>query len=328
MRILITGIAGFIGFHLAKRLMEHHDVHGIDNVNDVVYHPYVKYLRLHQCKPSVTFAHVESTALRGEYDLIVHLAAHTAVRQSLLIPHEYERNNIESTRAVIEFASRTDTPVLYASTSCVMAGTPLPWSEANLNLHSIKNPYGYTKAINEVQFRTSRLSTHLGVRFFTVYGPYGRPDMALMGLIKAYITGTPFFLYGEGKLRRDFTHVDDVVDALCILIEHLEKTKTFPFNRDVLNIGRGEPHTVLSYARAIRRSVAKHFGSVHDDAIHKVNMTNSADSDATHADITRMSSLNWKPKRSIDTGIDDIILWLREMPSHDLMTFLDTVVTR
>ena len=202
MKIFITGIAGFIGYHLARKLFSQgHDVSGLDSFNDY-YDPSLKRTRASKLSDlgievfdcnltSSLFLHyntISQPSLEG-VETVIHLAAYAGVRHSMLDPHLYIQNNIIASQNLIDRCEKDGVNrILYASTSCVMAGNPLPWKE-DANLGHQLNPYGFTKATTESQFKTSKIKNTTGLRFFTVYGPWGRPDMALFDFTKNIIAG-------------------------------------------------------------------------------------------------------------------------------------------
>jgi UDP-glucuronate 4-epimerase len=290
MKICITGIAGFIGFHLALKLKkEGHDVYGYDNFNDFVYSSGFKHERFEILKSAGIYM---SKSL--EADFVIHLAAHAGVRHSMDNALEYIENNIVETQKLID---QCNTKVIYASTSCTMAGNPLPWKEDDPVTHQL-NPYGYTKMCNESQFRSSSLDT-VGLRFFTVYGPWGRPDMALWQFTQAISNGIPIELYNHGMMKRDFTYIDDVVSGIETIINNFDDCKN-----SIYNIGCGSQVSLIDFVKEIE----KHFGKA--EIIYKER--HKADTLETWADNNKLRKLGWEPKVSIQEGVARFAEWYIE----------------
>ena len=260
MRILVTGAAGFIGFHLAKRFCERGDeVLGIDNLNDY-YDVSLKQARLRQLEPFKNFrfkkidvsdrAAMEKLFSTEQFDRVIHMAAQAGVRYSIENPHAYIQSNIVGFTNILEGCRHQWLPLLckegkgevdlphltspykgeeschlvYASSSSVYGlNTKMPFSIQDNVDHPI-SLYGATKKANELMAHTY---SHLygipttGLRFFTVYGPWGRPDMALFKFTKAILAGKPIDVYNEGKMRRDFTYIDDIVEGVVRITDKL-----------------------------------------------------------------------------------------------------------
>src|ERR1700723_4084338 len=230
--VLVTGAAGFIGFHVAQRLLSSgRKVVGLDSVNDY-YDPALKQARLDILKGQSKFPFVKSDLANREatktlfaqhrFPAVIHLAAQAGVRYSLENPHAYTDANIEGFLNVLEGCRHHGCGhLLFASSSSVYgANTKLPFSARDNVDHPI-SLYAATKKANELMAHSY---SHLygipttGLRLFTVYGPWGRPDMALFSFTRAILAGKPIEIYGDGKMRRDFTYVDDVVEGLNRLI--------------------------------------------------------------------------------------------------------------
>lgn len=307
MKIFITGIAGFIGFHTALKLSRAgHFVVGMDNFN-AYYDPSLKYARAQIleenniiCKTADLRHKNEIDGLISEYkpDLVIHLAAMAGVRHSMNNPKEYIDNNIIGSMNLIEVCETYNVEnVIYASTSCVMHGCELPWNEHDTFKLQI-NPYGYTKLINESQFHISNISNAVGLRFFTVYGPYGRPDMALFDFTKNIIEGNEITLFNYGDMKRDFTYVDDGVQAIELVANNMT-------NRDMYCVGYGEQIQLERFVDAIESSlgitVKRKYGSKHP-----------ADAKETWSDTTKLQKLGYKPNTSIEIGVDNFVKWYRK----------------
>ena len=240
MKIFITGIAGFIGFHLARELKAYgHDVLGCDNYNGM----YSPHLKMDRCKvlemaeipvKNVDIGFLNEAAVEDS-DIIVHLAAWAGVRHSLEQPNIYTKNNILGTQGVIDIAEKMNIPVVYASSSSVYAGQTPPFTE-QMNFKHHLNPYAWTKYVNECQFKHSKVPSSIGFRFFTVYGPYGRPDMALHGFTDKIIRDEPIEVFGHGKMSRDFTYVQDIVNGVQLLIDKVQEIDSHDISYELYKI--------------------------------------------------------------------------------------------
>ena len=305
MKIFITGIAGFIGFHLARELKAYgHDVLGCDNYNGM----YSPHLKMDRCKvlemaeipvKNVDIGFLNEAAVEDS-DIIVHLAAWAGVRHSLEQPNIYTKNNILGTQGVIDIAEKLDIPVVYASSSSVYAGQKPPFTE-DMNFKHHLNPYAWSKYVNECQFKHSKLRSSIGFRFFTVYGPYGRPDMALHGFTDKIIKDEPIEVFGHGKMSRDFTYVQDIVNGVQLLIDKVHRID----GHEIYNIGSGESVPLMSFVRLIEENLER------KAKINYVDM-HAADIRHTLADITEIKTLGYRPMTSIETGIRSFISWYKD----------------
>mgnify|MGYP001214096660 FL=1 len=305
MKIFITGAAGFIGFHLARELKAYgHDVLGCDNYNGM----YSPHLKMDRCKvlemaeipvKNVDIGFLNEAAVEDS-DIIVHLAAWAGVRHSLEQPNIYTKNNILGTQGVIDIAEKLNIPVVYASSSSVYAGQTPPFTE-QMNFKHHLNPYAWTKYVNECQFKHSKLPSSIGFRFFTVYGPYGRPDMALHGFTDKIIRDEPIEVFGHGKMSRDFTYVQDIVNGVQLLIDKVQRIDS----HDIYNIGSGESVPLMSFVRLIEENLERKA---------KINYVDMHPADIRHtlADITEIKSLGYRPMTSIETGIRSFISWYKD----------------
>lgn len=311
-KILITGAAGFIGFHLAKALAaENYSVTGLDNFNDY-YEVSLKQTRASILKRNgVSVATVDLTDCKAlenfmmynKFDLVIHLAASVGVRHSYDNTLSYIQNNIIGAQNLIDVCKATDTNrVIYASTSCVMAGNPLPWKEDEPTGHQL-NAYGYTKRTNECQFMTSNLARTIGLRFFTVYGPYGRPDMALFQFADAAVKNKSIDVYNYGDMKRDFTYVDDIVAGIKIIVNRIFEVDN-P-QHEIYNIGRGQQVNLMDFISEIE----KNFGSVLEK---KFLPRHPADTLETWSDTTKLQALGWEPKVSIPEGVAKFAEWYKQ----------------
>jgi UDP-glucuronate 4-epimerase len=335
MRILVTGNAGFIGFHTAKRLLERGDsVVGIDVVNDY-YDPGIKEARLAQldetasrtgsdykfCRINLADrAALETCFTDGAFDRVIHLAAQAGVRYSLENPHAYVESNIIGFTNLIEACRHHSVPHLtYASTSSVYgANTNMPFSEHRGVDHPLQF-YAATKRANELMAHSYshlfRLPT-TGLRFFTVYGPWGRPDMALFLFTKNILAGLPIKLFNNGEHIRDFTYVDDIVEGVIRASDNIAKpnpnwdsgnpdpaTSNAPYR--IYNIGNNDPAHLSAYVEAIEHAVGR-------TAIREYLPLQSGDVPNTFADTTALvEAIGFKPSTPVRDGVAQFVKWYR-----------------
>ena len=309
MKICITGMAGFIGLHLANKLKsEGHFICGFDNYNNY-YDPSLKKDRAKKlAENNITVDHLDlndGTALK-EYmetkmpDVVIHLAAYAGVRDSLENPDDYINTNIVGTHNLIKACeSNGVNKIVYASTSCVMAGNKLPWNEDDNTGYQL-NPYGYSKATNECQFMTSKLDS-VGLRFFTVYGPWGRPDMALFDFTKNIIAENEIELYNYGDMIRDFTYVDDIVQGIEIVTNRIYENHGI---NEIYNIGYGEQVKLEDFVDCIESNLGR-------KAKRKYVPMHPADTQATWSDTTKLQSLGYKPTTAMVDGVANFINWYK-----------------
>lgn len=301
MKYLITGAAGFIGSALTESLLNSgHDVIGVDNFNDY-YDPQLKYARIRHRNQKVVQLDVANitTEMISEWkvDVVVHLAARAGVRASISQPELYHRDNIDSTQNLIRVCEVAGIQkVLYASTSCLMANNKIiPWVESEPIGH-VLNPYAYTKFVNECQFRISKIPTTIGMRFFTVYGPWGRPDMALFSFTSDILNNKPIDLYNFGNMKRDFTFIDDIIDGIRLL------TDNQIVGHDIFNIGNGKQVGLLEFVDAIQQYTGV-------NAITNLIPMHKADAQETWSDTTKIRSLGYHPKTDIQQGVESFVQW-------------------
>lgn len=310
MRILVTGAAGFIGYHLCDRLSTRHSVLGLDDLNSYydVSLKIARVARLRNC-PVVPCDVANRDVLLAELedfkpDVVVHLAAQAGVRHSLDKPFAYTRANVDGFLSVLE-ACRAH-PVkhlVYASSSSVYgSNTKVPFSETDAVL-SPCSLYAATKRANELM---ATAYAHLfgipctGLRFFTVYGPWGRPDMAYWKFTEAVLNGRPIDVYGHGRMLRDFTYIDDVVDAIERLI-HQE-----PSGHTIYNVGNNQPVELGRFIAAIETATGC-------AAMRNLMPMQPGDVPATWADIDRIkAATGWEPKTRIEDGIGRFVSWYRD----------------
>jgi len=317
MKVLITGGAGFIGFHLAAKFKkEGHDVVCLDNFNDY-YDPLLKKQRAHILEGGygvqVINVDLAATILDDIFKLhrphlVVHLAASAGVRVSMDEPLEYIENNIVNTQRVINACEKYDVEnVIYASTSCVMGGNQLPWNEHD-PIGMQLSPYGYTKATNENQFDISKIPNVAGLRFFTVYGPYGRPDMALFDFTKNILAGNPITVYNNGDMVRDFTYIDDIVQGINLVSKNMTGNPAYhirsTYERDIYCIGHGAQVQLMDFISAIEKNLNK-------SAIIEFADMHPADAKHTWSDTTKIQKLGYKSTTSIEEGVEKFIHWYK-----------------
>jgi UDP-glucuronate 4-epimerase len=329
--ILVTGAAGFIGFHVAQRLLSSGStVVGLDNVNDY-YDPALKRARAEILKSSSNFTFVQSDLADREatrslfakyrYPVVVHLAAQAGVRYSLENPHAYTDANIEGFLNVLEGCRHHGCGhLLFASSSSVYgANTKLPFSTKDNVDHPI-SLYAASKKANELM---AHAYSHLyripatGLRFFTVYGPWGRPDMAMFIFAKAIIEGKPIRLFNHGNMRRDFTYVDDVVEAIVRLADRPPQGNLAWSGADpdpassaapwkIYNIGNNRPEELMHVVALLE----KEFGRT---AIKEMLPMQPGDVPATYADVEDLTrDVGFTPATSIEDGIARFSRWFRE----------------
>lgn len=309
MNIFITGISGMIGFHAAKHLTEKgHTVTGIDNFNDY-YEVTLKRAREKILNDKYGIEVVEADIQFADYDkllknvdLVLHLAAYANPRHSLAEPQYYIDTNITGTQRLIEGCERNCIEdVVYASSSCVMHGQPLPWNEHDRPGHQ-NNPYGWSKRANECQFMHSKIAKTTGLRFFTVYGPYGRPDMALFLFTRGIIDGTPITLFNYGDMIRDFTFVDDIIQGVELVITESKKHDRF---HEIYNIGYGDKVNLMDFVHHIEKNVGK-------TGVYNKLPPHPADVPATWSDTTKLQKLGYNPSTPIEQGVEKFVKWYRE----------------
>ena len=308
-KYLVTGAAGFIGSQLCNRLKQQgHYVIGLDNYNDHLYSPKLKVDRVEHFGIDVV-----SVDLRDEVKMeefiegvkptdIIHLAAHAGVRDSFGKEKQYHANNIDGTQNLIDACKKhaPDARIVYASTSCVFAGSELPWTEGRETGKQL-NPYGWTKWANECQMQGSGLHT-IGLRFFTVYGPWGRPDMALFDFTKNILAEKPITVYNYGNMKCDFTYVEDILDGIeCVLNNDVDAGEIF-------NIGRGAPVQLMDFISEIEKNTGK-------TAIKLMAPQHPADTLETFSNTSKLETLGYHPSTNIEDGIRNFYEWYMEYKS-------------
>jgi UDP-glucuronate 4-epimerase len=329
--VLVTGAAGFIGFHVARRLLEMgRTVIGIDNINDY-YDPALKEARRSVLSAFNAFrffkldivdrAAVASLFAEHEVPYVIHLAAQAGVRYSLDHPHTYVDANLQGFVNILEGCRRYGCRhLLFASSSSVYgANTKLPFSVFD-NVDHPLSLYGATKKANELM---AHAYAHLyglpttGLRFFTVYGPWGRPDMAMWLFTSAILAGHPIKLFNHGRMQRDFTYIDDVVEAVVRLVDQPAigdpdwsgeapnpARSAAPWR--IYNIGNNAPVEVLDVVQLIE-------GALGRKAEREMLPMQPGDVPATYADVDDlMRDVGFRPSTPIKTGIDKFVTWYRD----------------
>jgi UDP-glucuronate 4-epimerase len=331
MRIFVTGSAGFIGFHLSRRLLgDGHEVFSIDNINHY-YDPQVKLDRLGMLKDYDAFI-FEKTDLADrermleifkehEFDVVVNLAAQAGVRYSLQNPFAYIDSNISGFMNILEGCRHAGTKhLVYASSSSVYGGNEkMPFSVHDNVDHPI-SLYAASKKANELMAHCYSALYGLpttGLRFFTVYGPWGRPDMALFMFTKAILAGEPIDIYNNGKMIRDFTYIDDIIEGIVRVVNTIPEanpswdrinpdpgTSFAPYR--VLNIGGSSPVELMRYIEVLEETLGK-------KAMKNMMPMQPGDVVATCADAADLETVTgFRPQISIEEGIRRFVEWYRE----------------
>lgn len=331
MRYLVTGAAGFVGYHVAARLLaEGHEVVGVDNLNPY-YDPRLKAARLERLASHAGFRFerldladrpgMERLFATGAFARVIHLAAQAGVRYSLENPHAYTDSNITGFLNVLEGCrhQRPEHLVFASSSSVYGANTRMPLSVHDHTDHPV-SLYAATKKANEVM---AHAYSHLfgvattGLRFFTVYGPWGRPDMALFSFTKAILEDRPIQIYNHGRMRRDFTYIDDVVEGLV-------RIAAIPASPDpawsgaapdpaasrapyrLYNIGNDSPVGLMDMVEAVEAALGK-------PAVKEFLPMQPGDVVETHADVSDLSTVTgFRPRTSVREGVGRFVQWYRE----------------
>ncbi|MCW5910436.1 MAG: NAD-dependent epimerase [Cyclobacteriaceae bacterium] len=329
-RILVTGAAGFIGFHLSKRLLESgYLVIGLDNLNDY-YDVTLKESRLSILKelPGFSFHkinledkdRIDSLFSTGKFDFVVNLAAQAGVRYSLQNPYAYLNSNLTGFLNILEACRNYPVKhLVYASSSSVYgANRKMPFSVHDNVDHPLAL-YAVSKKANELMAHSYSNLYNIpttGLRFFTVYGPYGRPDMALFLFTKAILEGRPIDVFNNGEMLRDFTYVDDIVEGIVRLIPNIPKgnpdwngvkpdpaTSFAPYR--IYNIGNNKPVQLLHFIEVLEQKLGK-------TAVKNFLPLQDGDVPATYADVDDLiRDVGFKPGTSIETGISNFVDWYK-----------------
>ena len=318
-KILITGVAGFIGYHLADKLLsKNYQIIGIDNLNDY-YDPILKQDRLNNLKKFSNFEfhkidfiqNNELTSIfnNNQFNQVIHLGAQAGVRYSITNPQFYIDTNITGFLNILENCNNYNVEnIIYASSSSIYGDNKdLPFSENDKTEKQI-SMYGVSKKTNELMAHTYSnlygLKT-IGLRFFTVYGPWGRPDMAYYTFTKAIIENKNIDLFNKGSHTRSFTYISDIVEPIYRLIKINENNQNILSNNDILNIGGAEPVKLLRFIDIIEDYLGK-------KANIKLKPMQQGDIQDTNADITKLEKItDYKPQVDIEEGIKRFIDWYR-----------------
>lgn len=310
MKILVTGVAGFIGFHTARKLLERGmEVVGVDNLNDY-YDPSLKKARVAKLHhKNFHFHELDICDLEGLRRVshgctqIIHLAAQAGVRYSLENPHAYIKNNVEGYLNILEVARNVER-LIYASSSSVYGmNEKVPFS-VNDAVDKPANIYAATKRTDELMSYTYHHLYHIpmiGLRFFTVYGEWGRPDMAPLKFTKRIFENQAIEVYNHGNMRRDFTYIDDIVSGIMGAVE----LENFTGNK-IYNLGNHKPIELMHFIHLIEKEVGN------KAAIQYLPMQKGEVLE-TYADITEsQEDLGFNPKTSIEEGTSKLVKWYRE----------------
>ena len=331
MNILVTGAAGFIGMHVSQLLLARGDVVvGLDNLNDY-YDPTLKHDRLARLMPSPAFRFVKmdiadraamAALFAGErFDCVVHLAAQAGVRYSIVNPHLYVDSNLVGFTNILEGCRQSGAGhLVYASSSSVYgSNTQMPFSES----HNVDHPislYAATKKANELMAHTYSHVFGLpttGLRFFTVYGPWGRPDMALFTFTKLMLAGQPIDVYNDGRMARDFTYIDDIASGVVRVVDRVpvpdpafDTARPDPARSRapyrVFNIGNSQPVPLMVFIEAIEEALG---------VTARKNLLPLQDGDVpgTHADVSALAEWTGvSPSTQVPEGVQRFVDWYRD----------------
>ena len=334
MNFLVTGAAGFIGFHVSQRLLAAgHQVVGIDNLNDY-YDVNLKHARLNLIKANPGFTFIEMdladrdamASLFGQnrFQRVIHLGAQAGVRYSIENPHAYADANLIGHLNILEGCRHHKIEhLLYASSSSVYGlNRKMPFSTEDSVDHPV-SLYAATKKANELMSHTYSHLYQLpttGLRFFTVYGPWGRPDMALFKFTRAMIAGEAIDVYNQGQMKRDFTYIDDIAEAIVRLQDVIPQkddnwtvetgspaTSSAPYR--VYNIGNSQPVTLMSYIEAIEKALGI-------TANKNLMPMQPGDVLETSADTSALfEAIGFKPQTGVEEGVKKFVDWYRDFYS-------------
>ena len=336
MKILVTGAAGFIGYHLCRRLLsENITVVGLDNINDY-YSTDLKYGRLKELglepdqitenkiltgNSGFSFLKadlsdrdaIETLFADHEFDVVIHLAAQAGVRYSLDNPHAYTASNVEGFLNILEGCrAHPVRHLIYASSSSVYGDHSEVPFQTTAQVDQPVSLYAATKRANELMAYTY---SHLygipatGLRFFTVYGPWGRPDMAYFKFANLMKAGKPIDVYNHGNMARDFTYIDDIVESIVRLTPKppvSENGKSDKVDHRLFNIGNGSPVNLLEFIEVLEKALGK-------KAEKRMKPMQPGDVERTWADVSDLYEyINYRPKVNIEEGIGEFVAWFRE----------------
>ena len=328
MNILVTGVAGFIGFHVAKKLLKRGDiVYGLDNLNEY-YDVNLKYSRLEKLKDNKNFSFskldisnkedLESFFGKNSISHVVHLAAQAGVRYSIENPYAYIDSNICGFMNILEGCRNNNIKhLVYASSSSVYgANTRMPFSVSD-NVDHPLSLYAATKKSNELMAHTYSYLYNIpvsGLRFFTVYGPWGRPDMALFIFTRKILQGQPIDIFNNGEHRRDFTYIDDIVEGVIRVSDNIA-TKSTKWDSEhpdpaisdapyrLYNIGNNSPVDLMYFIEILENNLNK-------KAVKNFLPLQPGDVPATYANVDALvESIDYSPSTSIEDGIKKFVNW-------------------
>ena len=317
MTILITGSAGFIGYHVSKKLLyKNYKIIGLDNINNY-YDINLKKKRLINLKKNKNFlfnkidlcnySKLNNSIKKNKIKIIIHLAAQAGVRNSIKNPKNYFKSNLEGFFNILEVSRNNRIKhLIFASTSSVYGeNDKFPLNENHKTDHPLSF-YAATKKSNEIMAHSYSHIYKLpctGLRFFTVYGPFGRPDMALYKFTNNIVKNKSIDLFNYGNHQRDFTYIDDVVDGTVSLINKVPKKNT-PY--EIFNIGNGKSKKLIDYLKYIEKYLLK------NAKIRKLPLQ-KGDIIKTHSNIKKLKNFtSYKPKTDIDLGISKFIEWFKD----------------
>ncbi|MBA4310820.1 MAG: capsular biosynthesis protein CpsI [Chlorobiaceae bacterium] len=335
--ILITGVSGFVGFHLANKLLSQgHAIYGIDNLNGY-YETELKLNRLNllEAFPNFKFYNVDiknndlidNIFKLNEINYVINLAAQAGVRYSIENPQAYMDSNMQGFLNILEACRNNPVEhLIYASSSSVYGGNKVAPFSTNHNVDHPVSLYAATKKSNELMAHTY---SHLygipttGLRFFTVYGPWGRPDMAYFSFTKDIIEGNPIKVFNHGKMERDFTYIDDIVEGIIKLIPKAPKanpewdevtdstSESFaPYK--IYNIGNNNPVSLMQFINTLEQKIGKEAVKVYMDM-------QPGDVHRTYADVTDLvRDIEFQPNTSIDEGLGKFVDWYKEYYNVEL----------
>ena len=328
MKILITGAAGFIGMHTVKKIaLLGHQVIGLDNIN-AYYEIELKYARLHELGINKTLLQYNKV-LKGntnisfiqldiqdagnlnvlfaneKFDLVIHLAAQAGVRYSITNPRDYIDSNIIGFYTILEACRNFQVQhLIYASSSSVYGDTDtIPFSE-NQNTDFPVSFYAATKKSNEVMAHAYSSLYQLkitGLRFFTVYGPWGRPDMAPVLFAKAGVQSNPIKVFNNGEQSRDFTYIDDIVQGIVLVAENKSLLK----NYQILNIGKGSPVSLMDFIRLLEKELNLQFE-------YDFMPPQKGDVITTYSNTSEIEKLGYKASTPLEKGIPKFVEWFKD----------------
>lgn len=301
-----------IGYHFASLMCRlGHEVWGIDDFNDY-YDPELKWNRASNLRElGIEVSDEDLSHCDWGYhlkhrapDAVVHLAAYANPRHSLEHPQLYIDVNISATQRLIQACERYQIHnVAFASSSCVMEGQPLPYRESD-NPGLLLNPYAWSKRVNESQFAHSKIPRTAGMRFLTVYGPWGRPDMALGLFAEGIANDREIVVNNFGNMKRDWTYVEDAVDSLRLVLNKMTSEPSSCYH-ELYNVGSGTATNLMDFVAEIELEMNK-------TAKKKMMPLPAGDVIESYADISKISTLGYQPSTDLKTGVAKFVQWYRD----------------